>query len=71
VNNNGALMGYGKRERERELMCKVMGKAEGNEELWHGYFLSHSQSHVTALTVCPDYRRMGKELLSLSYTTIS
>lgn len=27
-----------------------MGKAEGQEQLWHG--------HVTALTVCPDYRRM-------------
>jgi N-terminal acetyltransferase B complex catalytic subunit len=29
----------------------VMGKAEGEGELWHG--------HVTALTVSPDYRRMG------------
>ncbi len=30
-----------------------MGKAEGNveESLWHG--------HVTALTVAPEYRRMG------------
>ncbi len=28
-----------------------MGKAEGDDELWHG--------HVSALTVCPDYRRMG------------
>lgn len=28
-----------------------MGKAEGNGENWHG--------HVTALTVSPDYRRLG------------
>jgi N-terminal acetyltransferase B complex catalytic subunit len=28
-----------------------MGKAEGDDELWHG--------HVTALTVSPDFRRMG------------
>lgn len=30
---------------------KVMGKAEGSGELWHG--------HVTALTVAPEYRRLG------------
>lgn len=29
----------------------VMGKAEGSGESWHG--------HVTALTVSPDYRKMG------------
>jgi N-terminal acetyltransferase B complex catalytic subunit len=29
----------------------VMGKAEGDKELWHG--------HVTALTVSQEYRRMG------------
>lgn len=29
----------------------VMGKAEGHGENWHG--------HVTALTVSPDYRRLG------------
>ncbi len=29
----------------------VMGKAEGSDKLWHG--------HVTALTVSPDFRRMG------------
>ncbi len=29
----------------------VMGKAEGDGELWHG--------HVTAVTVSPEYRRMG------------
>ena len=28
-----------------------MGKAEGRTENWHG--------HVTALTVAPDYRRLG------------
>lgn len=30
---------------------QVMGKAEGHGENWHG--------HVTALTVSPDYRRLG------------
>ena len=29
----------------------VMGKAEGHGENWHG--------HVTALTVAPEYRRLG------------
>lgn len=28
-----------------------MGKAEGTGEQWHG--------HVTALTVAPEYRRLG------------
>jgi len=28
-----------------------MGKVEGNGENWHG--------HVTALTVAPEYRRLG------------
>lgn len=32
-------------------MVSVMGKAEGSGELWHG--------HVTALTVAPEYRRLG------------
>ena len=31
-------------------MGYVMGKAEGDGELWHG--------HVTALTVAPEFRRM-------------
>lgn len=31
--------------------CSVMGKAEGKGENWHG--------HVTAVTVSPDYRRLG------------
>ena len=28
-----------------------MGKSEGSGEMWHG--------HVTALTVAPEYRRLG------------
>jgi len=34
-----------------EIMGYIMGKAEGVGENWHG--------HVTALTVSPDYRRLG------------
>ncbi|XP_058790724.1 N-alpha-acetyltransferase 20 isoform X2 [Phymastichus coffea] len=34
-----------------EIMGYIMGKAEGAGENWHG--------HVTALTVAPDYRRLG------------
>jgi N-terminal acetyltransferase B complex catalytic subunit len=33
------------------LMGYVLGKAEGYMELWHG--------HVTAVTVSPEYRRLG------------
>ena len=33
------------------LLTSVMGKAEGHGENWHG--------HVTALTVAPEYRRLG------------
>lgn len=36
---SGRLMGY------------VLGKAEGDANLWHG--------HVTAVTVSPEYRRLG------------
>ncbi|KAJ3128888.1 N(alpha)-acetyltransferase 20, NatB catalytic subunit [Nowakowskiella sp. JEL0407] len=32
-------------------MGYIMGKAEGTGKLWHG--------HVTALTVAPEYRRLG------------
>ena len=32
-------------------MGYIMGKAEGSGENWHG--------HVTALTVAPQYRRLG------------
>ena len=37
----------------RFLLCLVMGKAEGSvqQEEWHG--------HVTAVTVAPEYRRLG------------
>lgn len=31
-------------------LLKVMGKAEGEHEYWHG--------HVTAITVAPTYRRL-------------
>ncbi|KAL1459982.1 hypothetical protein WDU94_011924 [Cyamophila willieti] len=34
-----------------EIMGYIMGKAEGHGDKWHG--------HVTALTVAPDYRRLG------------
>lgn len=33
------------------MMGYVLGKAEGQENLWHG--------HVTAVTVAPEYRRLG------------
>jgi len=36
---SGAIMGY------------VLGKAEGDDKLWHG--------HVSAVTVAPSYRRLG------------
>lgn len=34
-----------------EIMGYIMGKSEGHGDNWHG--------HVTALTVSPDYRRLG------------
>ncbi|XGW06709.1 hypothetical protein V3C99_016773 [Haemonchus contortus] len=34
-----------------QIMGYIMGKAEGRDENWHG--------HVTALSVAPDYRRLG------------
>ncbi|XP_076055865.1 N-alpha-acetyltransferase 20 A [Oratosquilla oratoria] len=33
------------------IMGYIMGKAEGQRDNWHG--------HVTALTVAPEYRRLG------------
>jgi N-terminal acetyltransferase B complex catalytic subunit len=33
------------------LHSLVLGKAEGSQQEWHG--------HVTALTVAPEYRRLG------------
>ncbi|CAM9832890.1 unnamed protein product, partial [Choristocarpus tenellus] len=46
------------------LMGYIMGKAEGRKELWHG--------HVTAVTVAPEYRRLGiaKKLMD-SLETVS
>lgn len=32
-------------------MGYILGKAEGDNNLWHG--------HVTAVTVSPEYRRLG------------
>ena len=34
-----------------DIMGYVLGKAEGEDELWHG--------HVSAVTVAPSYRRLG------------
>ncbi|ELT94665.1 hypothetical protein CAPTEDRAFT_178459 [Capitella teleta] len=34
-----------------KIMGYIMGKSEGHAENWHG--------HVTALTVAPEYRRLG------------
>ncbi|XP_064080717.1 N-alpha-acetyltransferase 20 [Palaemon carinicauda] len=41
------------------IMGYIMGKAEGHGENWHG--------HVTALTVAPEYRRLGlaKQLMAI------
>lgn len=33
------------------MFILVMGKSEGQPDSWHG--------HVTALTVAPEYRRLG------------
>lgn len=33
------------------MMGYILGKAEGDDELWHG--------HVTAVTVSPEFRRLG------------
>lgn len=41
------------------LVFLVMGKAEGLGENWHG--------HVTALTVSPDYRRLGMAATLMSW----
>lgn len=54
---DGTIMGYGRIH--HNVLCHmsiikrllVMGKSEGMGEKWHG--------HVTALTVGPDYRRLG------------
>ena len=36
-----------------------MGKAEGHSENWHG--------HVTALTVAPEFRRLGIAATLMSF----
>lgn len=35
----------------KRLMGYILGKAEGDNNLWHG--------HVTAVTVSPEFRRLG------------
>uniref|UniRef100_U5EMW1 N-alpha-acetyltransferase 20 n=1 Tax=Corethrella appendiculata TaxID=1370023 RepID=U5EMW1_9DIPT len=42
-----------------EIMGYIMGKAAGHGENWH--------SHVTALTVSPDYRRLGLALTLMNF----
>jgi len=39
------------------LTSYIMGKAEGKGEKWHG--------HVTAVTVAPEYRRLGRARLMM------
>jgi N-terminal acetyltransferase B complex catalytic subunit len=39
------------------LTSYIMGKAEGKGEKWHG--------HVTAVTVAPEYRRLGRAKLMM------
>ena len=41
------------------LMGYVLGKAEGNGKLWHG--------HVTAVTVSPEFRRLGVARQLMAY----
>ena len=43
------------------LMGYIMGKSEGQNDNWHG--------HVTAVTVGPQYRRLGRQYLR-SVTTL-
>mmetsp|Transcript_10610 Transcript_10610/g.12182 ORF Transcript_10610/g.12182 Transcript_10610/m.12182 type:complete len:173 (-) Transcript_10610:907-1425(-) len=42
-----------------QIMAYIMGKAEGKEEKWHG--------HVTAVTVAPEYRRLGLATTLMDY----
>eukprot|EP01084_Bolivina_argentea_P127945 226242_1 len=39
------------RSASNDIMGYIIGKAEGQKSLWHG--------HVSAVTVSPQYRRMG------------
>mmetsp|Transcript_11473 Transcript_11473/g.21866 ORF Transcript_11473/g.21866 Transcript_11473/m.21866 type:complete len:176 (+) Transcript_11473:13-540(+) len=41
------------------LMGYVLGKAEGDDKLWHG--------HVSAVTVAPSYRRLGLAKTLMDY----
>ena len=41
----------------------ILGKAEGDDKLWHG--------HVTALTVAPEFRRLGVGKTLMDYLGIS
>jgi len=41
------------------LMGYILGKAEGHGNLWHG--------HVTAVTVSPEYRRLGVARLLMNH----
>mmetsp|Transcript_17206 Transcript_17206/g.37543 ORF Transcript_17206/g.37543 Transcript_17206/m.37543 type:complete len:176 (-) Transcript_17206:131-658(-) len=43
----------------QELMGYVLGKAEGDDKLWHG--------HVSAVTVAPKYRRLGLAKTLMQY----
>jgi N-terminal acetyltransferase B complex catalytic subunit len=46
-------------DHNHRLMGYVLGKAEGNDKLWHG--------HVTAVTVSPEFRRLGVAKNLMSY----
>mmetsp|Transcript_11736 Transcript_11736/g.17691 ORF Transcript_11736/g.17691 Transcript_11736/m.17691 type:complete len:179 (+) Transcript_11736:111-647(+) len=45
--------------RDGSIQGYVMGKAEGQDKLWHG--------HVTAVTVAPMYRRLGLAKSLMNY----
>ena len=49
--SEGCLTGLCAGLRRRRADATVMGKAEGQHKEWHG--------HVTAVTVAPEYRRLG------------
>ena len=42
------------------LMAYVLGKAEGEGKTWHG--------HVSAVTVAPEYRRLGLASMLMKFT---
>lgn len=66
---SGQIMGYSECKAFKQvrlvkiyfclLATIVMGKVEGHMENWHG--------HVTALTVSPDYRRLGLAALLMNF----